>query len=157
MTRDRVFQKALKVLAARPRSEGQLRERLIAVPGVDPAMVDDCIVRLKEMGFLDDRRYAESYAAYRSSAKPMGRSRLARELSVKKVGASTIQEALDSVFQAGEEETLIDRAIEKRIRTRGRPMDQAASRRLFQHLARLGFNYELIIKKIRALRQSSDQ
>ena len=157
MTRDRLFQKALKVLAVRPRSEGQLRDRLIAVPGADPAIVDDCILRLKEMGFLDDRRYAESYAAYRSSSKPMGRSRLARELSAKKVQASTIREALDSVFQAGEEEALIDRAIEKRIRTRGRPADQAAAKRLFDHLARLGFNYELIIRKIQALRENSGQ
>ena len=155
MTRERLFQRALKVLAARPRSEGQLRDRLIAVPGVDPASVEDCILRLKEMGFLDDRRYAESYAAYRSSSKPMGRSRLIRELSAKKVQASTIREALDSVLRAGDEEMLIDRAIEKRIRTRGRPSDQAGTKRMFDHLARLGFNYELIIRKIQALRETS--
>jgi len=157
MTRDKVLQKALKILAARPRSEGQLRDRLHAVPGVDRSTLDDCIARLKEMGFLDDRRYAESYALYRSGAKPMGRSRVARELSLKKVAKSTIDEALDSVFDPSEEEKLIDRAIEKRIRTRGRPDDQAASRRMFQHLARLGFNYELIIRKVRALRETGDQ
>ncbi len=116
-------------------------------------IVDDCIGRLKELGFLDDRRFAESYAAYRSNAKPMGRSRVARELSAKKVARSTIDEALGAVFDGADEEVLIDRAIEKRIRSRGRPADQAASRRMFQHLARLGFNYELIIKKIRALRE----
>jgi len=157
MTRDKLFQKALKMLAARPRSEGQLRDRLNAVPGVDRATVDDCIARLKEMGFLDDRRFAESYALNRSGSKPMGRSRVARELAVKKVARSTIDEALDSVLDPAEEEKLIDRAIEKRIQTRGRPSDQAASRRMFQHLARLGFDYELIIRKVRELRESGEQ
>lgn len=148
-SRDRVFARALRILAARPRSERQLRDRLLAV--ADGPLIDQCISRLKELGLINDKSFAESYATYRVTTKPMGRTRLARELAGKRVDRDAIREALESVFDATNEEALIDRAIEKRIRTRGRPKDRRASKNLFDHLMRLGFGYDLILKKIRSI------
>jgi hypothetical protein len=47
---------------------------------------------------------------------------------------------------------LIDRAIARRLRTHGRPTDRAAAKRLFDHLARLGFEYDLIVRKLNGLK-----
>lgn len=150
--RERVTATALKMLAARPRSERQLRERLLQKPWADPDAVDECIARLKELGYINDSLFARSYANYRVNTRPVGRSRVARELANKKVARETIDDALDGVFDESAEDALIDRAIDKRLRTHGRPEDQAGTKRMFDHLARLGFGYDLIMRKLRAMR-----
>lgn len=154
---DRVMAAALKILAARPRSEADLRDRLINRRGKDPKLVDECIKRLKEMGYVNDDLFAHSYARYRVSLKPLGRARLARELAVRKVPRETIGEALDLVFEGSAEEALLDRAIVRRVRAHGRPADRAASKRMFDHLSRLGFEYDLIVRKLRKLNAGTDE
>lgn len=155
--RKRIMARAINILAARPRSESQLREQLLAKAWAEPGLVDECISRLKELGYVNDNLFAHSYASSRVSARPVGRSRVARELAGKKIARKTIDEALDTVFEEVGEEALIDRAIRKRIRTHGRPTDRGSAKRMFDHLARLGFEYDLIIKKLRALRAEIEE
>ncbi len=143
------------MLAARPRTEAQLRERLMSMPGANQRLVDDCISRLKEMDYVNDGKFAESYASHRLSVRPVGRARLARELVLKKVDRKTIDHALDRVFDDSAEDGLIDRAIQKRIQSHGRPGDRREAKRMFDHLARLGFEFELIVRKLDALRRDS--
>ena len=146
----KIFARAVKLLAARPRSESELRARLAARAGAEA--VDECILKLKELGFIDDARFAAAYARHRASTRPIGQARLARELGARGVARSTIDEALKAVFLEVDEETLIDRAIEKRLRRETRSLDRNGVKRLFDHLARLGFDRELIISRVRALR-----
>ena len=143
------------MLAARPRSETQLREQLMSKQWTNPRLVDDCIGRLKEMGYIDDAHFAESYASHRLRAKPIGRARLGRELALRKVDRKTIDRALDQVFDETAEDALIDRAIQKHIRTHGRPTDRRDGKRMFDHLVRLGFEFDLIIHKLDALRRET--
>jgi len=82
----------------------------------------------------------------------VGRARLARELAFKKVPRNSIDGALDLVFGEVAEETLLDRAIARRIRSHGRPANRAAAKRMFDHLARLGFEYDLIARKLLELK-----
>jgi len=103
------------------------------------------------MGYVNDDTFAHSYASSRVRTKPVGRSRLARELATKKVSRERIDEALNTLFAEVPEETLIEQAIDRRLRTHGSPRDRAASKRMFEHLARLGFEYDLIIRKMRTL------
>jgi len=147
---------ALRILAARSCSEGQLRDRLSAKVWAQTGLVEDCIKRLKELGYVNDDLFARSYANHRVSSKPLGRARLARELAFKKVARASIDGALDKVFDEAPEETLIDRAIARRLRTHGRPADRSASKRMFDHLARLGFEYDLILRKLGDLRTNTD-
>jgi regulatory protein len=150
--REKVTAAAFKILAARPRSERQLREKLLAKPWVEPEAVDQCIARLKELGYVNDALFARNYASSRVGLKAVGRARVARELAGRKVSRDTIEEAVGSVFNEAGEETLIDRAIEKRLRTHGRPSDRGSVKRMFDHLARLGFEYSLIVRKLQALK-----
>ena len=154
---DTVMAAALRILATRSYSEGELRDRLITRRGKDAKLVEVCISRLKELGYVNDDLFAHSYARYRVGLKPLGRSKLARELAVRKVPRDTIEQTLDLVFEETAEDTLIDRAIARRIRARGKPADRAASRRMFDHLARLGFEYDLIVQKLRKLKVEADE
>ena len=96
-------------------------------------MVETVIERLREYGYLDDERYALTYASSKVRQQPVGRRRLQQSLVMKKVDRSVADEALDQVFAETPEEELIDRAIAKRVRLRGRPKTRAEAKSLFDH------------------------
>jgi regulatory protein len=155
--RARTMQRAVKLLAAKPRSIQELRERLLEKQWTDEATADYALARLKEYGYLDDERFAFGFASYRVRQKPVGRQRLARDLQTKKVSKETADAALELVYQETPEEELITRAIEKRIRLRGRPTTRQETRSLYDHLLRLGFSYDLIIRKVREASDASEE
>jgi SOS response regulatory protein OraA/RecX len=49
---------------------------------------------------------------------------------------------------------MIDRAIAKRVRLRGKPTNRAEAKKLFDHLLRQGFAFELVSEKVRAVSKS---
>lgn len=149
--RSRVFQRATKLLAARPRSVEELRERLSESRFATKSNVDEVIDRLREYGYLDDERFAFSFASSRVQQRPVGRRKLERDLSQRKVSRTVASEALDLVFGETSEADLIDRAIEKRTRLRGRPKTREEAKKLFDHLLRQGFPFDLVSDKVRAL------
>jgi regulatory protein len=148
--RERTFQRAVKLLAAKPRSVAELRERLLEKQWTNEEIVEAVLAKLGEYGYLNDERFAFGYASYKVRQKPVGRQRLQRDLQLKKVDRETADEAIKLVFEETPEEELIDRAIEKRTRLRGRPETRAEIKSLFDHLLRQGFSYELVAQKVRA-------
>lgn len=155
--RARTLQRAVKLLAAKPRSVEELRERLLEKGWADEAAVDYALAKLKEFGYLDDERFAFGFASYRVKQKPVGRQRLARDLQTKKISKETADAALELVYQETPEEELIARAIDKRIRLRGRPTTRQETKSLYDHLLRLGFSYDLIIRKVREASDAPDE
>ena len=142
------------MLAAKQRSVEELRERLLAGRGATPELVETVIERLREYGYLDDERFAQSYASLRIQQRPIGRQRLQRDLHLKKIDKQTVDNALAQVFEQTPEADLIDRAIAKRVRLRGRPKTREEAKKLFDHLLRQGFAFELVSEKVRALAKS---
>jgi len=149
--RRRTFERAIKLLTARPRSVGELRERLLKLKGTNEEVVEAVIARLREYGYLNDERFAFSYACYKVKQKPIGRRRLEQDLRFKKVDSSVANEALDMVFCETPEEQLIDEAIAKRLRIRGKPKNRLEAKSLFEHLVRQGFDFELVRERVRSL------
>jgi regulatory protein len=149
--RKRTFERAVKLLAAKPRSVAELRERLLQSRTTDLSTVELVIQRLREYGYLDDERFAFSYASLKIKQRPIGRRRLEQDLKFKKVDKQVADEALELVYTETSEDDLIDRAIEKRLRVKGRPSNRMEAKSLFDHLLRLGFPYDLVSDKVRAL------
>ena len=147
----KTFERAVKLLAAKPRSVAELRERLLRGKNTNEEAVETVIARLREYGYLDDERFAFSYASYKIKQKPLGRRRLERDLKFKQIDSGVANEALEMVFSETTEEQLIDQAIEKRIRLRGRPKNRGEAKSLFDHLLRRGFQFELVSDKVRSL------
>jgi regulatory protein len=154
--RRKTFERAVKLLAAKPRSVAELRERLLQRRGTTEAVVETVISRLREYGYLDDERYAFSYASSKVKQRPIGRRRLERDLKFKQIGKDVAAGALELVYAETPEEQLIDRAIEKRIRLRGRPKDRAEAKKLFDHLLRQGFAFDLVSEKVRSTTDYTD-
>jgi regulatory protein len=149
--RSRTLQRAVKLLAAKPRSIEELRGRLLEKEWTDDEAADYAIKKLSEYGYLNDEQFALSFAQARVRQKPVGRQRLARDLKTKKIDKDLAAETLEKVFDETPEDKLIDEAIEKRTRLRGRPTTRQETKSLFDHLLRRGFSYDLIINKVRAL------
>jgi regulatory protein len=152
--RQRVFNHAGRLLAAKARSVEELRERLLEGRGATKTAVESVIERLREYGYLNDERFAHSYASLRVQQRPIGRQRLQRDLWLKKIDKPTADKALDQVFEAMPESEMIDRAMEKRVRLRGKPNTRADAKKLFDYLLRQGFAFELVSEKVRAVTKS---
>jgi regulatory protein len=153
-SRERTMHRAVRLLAAKPRSIGELRKRLLEKLWTNDEIVDAVIEKLKEYEYLDDQKYAVSLALSKLRQKPQGKRRLQQTLSQKELDRETISDALETAFEKMPEEDLIDTAIEKRIRIKGVPETREDKKKFYDHLLRQGFDFDLIRKKLSALSNS---
>lgn len=89
-TFNEVLMYAVRVLAARAYSEAALRQKLARK--APPEVAEAVIQRVKGLGYLDDRQYAESYA--RLYAGRWGATKLRRALLEKGVPREIVEEVL---------------------------------------------------------------
>lgn len=146
--RDRTMNRAVKLLAAKPRSVEELRERLLEKSWTNDEIVERVIEKLKEYGYLDDLKFAGDLALSRLRQKPQGKRRLKQALSQKKLSRENVDAAIESAFGKIPETDLIDAAIEKRVRLKGLPETREDTKRFYDHLLRRGFEYDLIRTKM---------
>ena len=137
------------MLARRPHSIAEIRRALEKKfpPGED---VSQAIARLRELGYLDDRKFAEQYAYSLAHNRAFGPHRLRRELKAKLVNYEEIEPALERVYQETPAQTLLEQALAKKLRTLRLPLTRPRLHSLCHHLMRLGFNAGDIIKAVRA-------
>lgn len=154
---EKTFKRAINLLTYRARSVGEMRERLMEKPWSDSTIVEDVIEKLLGYGYLNDLQFAADLAISRLRQKPMGRRVLQQKLMVKKLDSEIVRAALDQGFAELPEEQLIDRAIDKRLRVRGRPGSREELKKFFDHLVRQGFSYTLISEKMRALSKAGGE
>jgi regulatory protein len=141
--------RAVKLLAAKPRSVLELRERLLEKRWTDEEIVDAVLEKLKEYKYLDDEQFARDLAVSKLRQKPQGKRRLKQSLSQKKLDKEIVDEAIDSAFEKLPETELIDRAIQKRLRLKGHPETREDKKKFYDYLLRQGFSYDLISTRMR--------
>lgn len=149
--RERTMNRAVKLLAAKPRSIGELRERLLEKNWTNAEIVDRVIAKLEEYKYLDDQQFAADLAVSKLRQKPQGKRSLLRTLSQKKLSKETVDAAVRNAFEKLPEADLIDRAIEKRLRLKGKPETLEDKKKFFDHLLRQGFDFGLIREKMAAI------
>jgi regulatory protein len=143
-SRERTMQRALKLLAAKPRSVTELRERLLEKTWTNDEIVSMVIEKLKEYKYLDDRQFAADVALSKLRQKPQGKRRLQQAMSTKKLDREVVDEAIAAAFEKLPESELIEKAIEKRLRLKGRPRTREELKKFYDHLLRQGFGFDLI-------------
>lgn len=150
-SRERTMNRAVKLLAAKPRSIGELRERLLEKLWTDDEIVEGVIEKLKEYKYLDDEQFARDLALSKLRQKPQGKRRLQQAMSQKKLDKDTLEIAILKAFEKLPEGKLIETAIEKRLRLKGNPESRADLKKFYDHLMRQGFAYGLIREKMTAV------
>lgn len=137
------------MLARRGYSVAELRRALEKkLPGA--ASVPEAIARLRQLGYLDDRKFAEQYAASLARNRAFGRQRIRRELKAKLVDYRHIEPALQQAFEETGEQELLERTLEKKLRSLRLPLTPGKLSSLCQSLMRRGFRPGDIIKAVRS-------
>jgi regulatory protein len=147
-SRERTMNRAGRLLAAKPRSVRELRERLLEKPWTNEAIVDEVIEKLKGYKYLDDDQYAREMAVSKLRQRPQGKRRLQQTMSQKKLDKETVESAIAQAFEVLPEEELIELAITKRLRLKGKPETREDTKKFYDHLLRQGFSYDLIRQKM---------
>jgi len=150
-SRERTMNRAVKLLAAKPRSVRELRERLLEKLWTNDEIVDSIIEKLKEYKYLDDEQYARDLAVSKLRQKPQGKRRLQQTMSQKKLDKETVDTAIADAFEKLPEDDLIDLAIGKRLRLKGKPETREDTKKFYDHLLRQGFGFDLIREKMSAI------
>jgi regulatory protein len=128
--------RALRLLAVRPRSRRELETRLRSA-GFDPDMIAEELTRLEEVGLLDDERFAQEFAEHSLGRKLSGRRAVASSLAAKGVSRPVIERALQDIV-GDEDARAAEVARSRASRLSGLP-PEVAYRRLVSFLTRRGF------------------
>jgi len=147
-----ILEAALRFLEARQRSTVEVRTRLNRA-GYRPDLVEGAIVRLTELGMLDDEAFARAWLESRDRALPRGERALRVELSRKGIDRAVTDDALTDRETERPDADLraATRLLERHARQLERIGDPRARRqRAYALLARNGFDSETAVQAISA-------
>ena len=134
--------KALDLLAGAPHSTRGLRLKL-QQRGFDEQAVQSALERLAELGYLDDRRFAQAWVAARLARHPEGAALLQVGLVRRGVGRAVAEEVVREALGAGAEEDGARQAAERLLRSR--PLDRP---QLLRRLVARGFRPAVAIRVV---------
>jgi regulatory protein len=129
--------RALNLLGYRARSEAEIRDRLQRY-GYLGVTIEGVILRLQELGYLDDAEFARMKA--REKARRYGSRRVSVELKKSGVGETMAREVVEEVFAGRSEVGEARSAAARRYNGRG---SDAEARRVYGFLVRRGYSAEV--------------
>lgn len=113
---ERAYQKCLYMLERRDYTESELRRKL-KIKEFEPEAIDGAILRLKEYGFVNDRRFAEQYLRYHYTE--YSRKMLSMKLLQKGIKAEMFDEVYEQMLKESDdspEREALCRVIETALR-----------------------------------------
>jgi regulatory protein len=112
---DQLLNLALRSLGGRAHSTGELREKLRrrAERAED---VDAVLAKLKQAGYLDDRRFAEHFASARLENEGLGKMRVLRDLRQRRVAGNLAEQVTEQAYRDTDEVRLIEDFLKRKYR-----------------------------------------
>ncbi len=150
---------AARILSARAQSSSELRAKLKrrAARAQDADLV---IARLKDAGYLNDQRFAESFATWRRDNDGFGKARVTRDLLNRRVAPSLARSAADAAFRQADENAMIENFLARKYRGKNlgallqEPSSLAAA---FRKLRAAGFSVGGSIRVLKRYAAQADQ
>ena len=134
-------ERALGLLAVRPRSRRELERRLLSAR-FEPDEVQDVLTRLERVGLVDDEAFARQYAEQRFGARKEGSRGVERGLRAAGVAPALAATTASEGAPDDDEERAADLALSRASRLRG-VAPQKAFTRLSSLLMRRGYSPEI--------------
>ncbi|MCK4408457.1 MAG: regulatory protein RecX [Candidatus Eisenbacteria sp.] len=153
--RTRAREAALRLLAVRARSEGELVDRLRR-KGFGDELTAVVVSALAEVGLVDDTAFARAWADEKVRLRPIGPRRLTSELLSKRIRKELVALVVDETFREHSELELARRAVEKKVRVSGGADAAKRRARLHSFLLRRGFSYEVASTVLKEIEGDSD-
>ena len=162
---ERMLNKSLKFLSFRPRSEKEIRDHLLwkgKLKDVDKSdsekaeyekSVGKVISKLKKIGQVEDKGFAEWWIEQRQKFKQIGSRAIKVELFQKGIDKDIISELLDESDETKEIEQAT-KAASKKIQSYNKLDPQEFRIKMGQYLARRGFGWNTIKKVVDTLLQN---
>jgi regulatory protein len=140
-SRHRAFDRALDMLAFRGRATRELRNALLR-KGEEAANVDHAIERLIAMGLLDDAAYSRQYAHAKIVGPGFSRRRLQAELAKRGVARDVADAAIADALAEDDvdSDAILERVAARKLRTLDKVDEPTRRRRLYEFLARRGYD-----------------
>lgn len=127
----------LRMLSGSPRTRAQLADALRR-KNIPDDVAERVLGRFTDVGLIDDEAFAQAWVQSRHAGRGLARRALAQELRRRGVADETVNDAVESLDPAREEETARALVARKLPSTRG--VDPAKrTRRLVGLLARKGY------------------
>lgn len=139
----RAKDRALNFLSYRDRSEKEIRTKLRDV-GYDENIIEWVIGELKRLKFLDDERFAQSFAQTQMITRPVGEYFLKRELKQKGVAEELIEQTIEKTYGEKDQFSVaLELAQQRKKRYIG--IDEVkAKKRVSDFLLRRGFSWDVV-------------
>jgi regulatory protein len=156
--REALYEYAVRILARQSLTAAELRRRLER-RAARPPDVEEVIGRLSDVGYLDDRRVAESYSRFRHDYEGLGKQRVLADLRRRGVDDPLAESAVAEVYQDTDELELVRRHLRRKL-GRDAPGQRIEDRKrlaaLFRGLLRAGFSSARIVEGLREISSDGD-
>jgi regulatory protein len=139
--------RALNLLGYRARSEAEIRDRLTRY-GYVGETIEGVVLRLQELGYLDDVEFARMKA--REKARRYGPRRVSVDLKKSGVGEALAREVVEEEFAGRSEVEEARSAAARRYNGRG---SEGEARRVYGFLVRRGYSAEVCAQVAREYRE----
>ena len=139
---EELFEYAVQCLGRRSFAAEELSAKL-RLRAAKASDVEAAIVRLKEIGYLDDRRFAESFALNRAENDGFGKMRVLSDLRARRVPQKVAETAVAQVFEDKSESDQIEAYIDRRmpsLRAKGKVEDDRELAKAWRRLRHAGFS-----------------
>jgi regulatory protein len=150
VTPEQLYMSAQRALMRHPYSVHEMKTHLER-RAEHKEHVPPIIVRLRELNYLDDAKYALNFAAQHARLRRQGKFRIARDLRTKGVPDRYIDEALASVFAENDEATLVKERIKRKLAHLRGPLEQKKLASLYRNLLTAGFSSEIIRAELKGI------
>ena len=143
----KLFDASLRFLSYRPRSEKEVADFLVKkiaraenikfTEATQSPVISQIITRLKKQSFLDDEEFADWWVKVRTGSQPKGPYLIKRELTGKGIDKEIIEKAISKIKN---QPAFGRNVIEKKIKTWKKLTMFELKNKIYQHLARRGFD-----------------
>jgi regulatory protein len=150
---------AYRLLAGRALSAGEVRTKLTR-KALDKTDVEAVLARLKDLGALDDKRFAQHFAERRKENEGFGRQRVLRDLRNRRVPGELAEKAVSSAFAGSDELALIEAFLARKYRGKDLRAHLAEEKHLasaFRRLRTAGFSAANSIQVLRRFSARASQ
>ena len=148
-TLEEAKQKLMNFCAYRERCHKEVEKKLVEMRMIPEAQYQIIHFLLQE-GFLDEERFAKSFARGKFRIKKWGRTRIVRELKMREISKYNIESALKEIEEPDYFQTL-DEVARKKLGLIPDKNLWKKRKKLTDHLLYKGFESQLVYEKVREL------
>lgn len=134
---------ALDFLSYRVRSKKEIRDKL-KEKKISKGTIDKTLAHLEKLGLLNDEDFARLLVQSKTGKNPAGKNVIKQKLFQKGITKEISEKVLDELYTEQNEKKLLQDVFKKYSPKLKGPDDRRKRKKIFDYLARKGFDFELI-------------